>query len=356
MHRPAKLLRPVALGIERRRGASAAAGVRPAGASSSRRRRHIDGRVAERAPHPLERSGISVEHDDSAVPVSVRDEGLVGLGPHEDVRRLVDGLRVGVAFAGGPATDLQQEFALVVEREEHVVVQIPERRCNRGAAADPHAVLVVDGDAVLAVRPVVAVAGAAPRVHEFSRRVELQHRRRRVAPPILGDRVRPVQHPHVIASIHRHRCDMTHDPAVRQLRPCRVHFEDGEPACVRGRLRLCVTVRECRDRHHHRDAGSDDADLANRLDAGSRSEFVDRFMCWPSVANAWCSGLSWSGSRLSWAGWTEDPGRRTGLWTLVLRVVVVPADVQPEDVRRDLAEAVVEVRRVEEHIARHSDD
>ena len=101
VHRPAELLRPVALGIERRRSASAAAGVRAAAGASAlgRRGRHIDGRIAERAPHPLERAGISVEHDHAAVPVAVRDEGLVGLGPHEDVRRLVDGLRVGVALA-----------------------------------------------------------------------------------------------------------------------------------------------------------------------------------------------------------------------------------------------------------------
>jgi len=39
-----------------------------------------------------------------------------------------------------------------------------------------------------------------------------------------------------------------------------------------------------------------------------------------------------------------------------LRVVVVPADVEPEDVGRDLAEAVVEVRRVEEHVARLAHD
>src|SRR6186713_100116 len=49
----------------------------------------------------------------------------------------------------------------------------------------------------------------------------------------------------------------------------------------------------------------------------------------------------------------RTPTRRPGVerliapWTRsVLLVVVVPADVQPEDVGRDLAEAVVEVRRV----------
>jgi len=39
-----------------------------------------------------------------------------------------------------------------------------------------------------------------------------------------------------------------------------------------------------------------------------------------------------------------------------LRVVVVPADVEPEDVGRNLAEAVVGVRRVEEHVARLAHD
>ena len=255
VHRPAELPRSEAVGIERWRGATAAAwcwggataaagvctGVRATAGTSARRGRHIDGSVAERAPHPLERAGIGVEHDDPAVAVAVRDEGLVGLGPHEDVRRLVHALRVSVAFAGRPAADLQQELSLGVELEEHVVVEIPERRCDRGAAADPHVVLVVDGDAVLAVGPVVARPGPAPRVHELPRRVELQHRRRRALPAILRDCVRPVQQVDVIAAIDGHRCDMTHDPVVRQLRPRRVYLEDGDPSRRRrrrqGRLR-----------------------------------------------------------------------------------------------------------------------
>ena len=53
--------------------------------------------------------------------------------------------------------------------------------------------------------------------------------------------------------------------------------------------------------------------LANRLDAGSRSEFVDRFMGSASGASAWCSVLGpWSwvhGCR--GPARTEDPGRRT---------------------------------------------
>src|SRR4029079_10120195 len=42
--------------------------------------------------------------------------------------------------------------------------------------------------------------------------------------------------------------------------------------------------------------------------------------------------------------------------TRSLRIVVVPTDVQPEDVGRDLTEAVIEVRRVEEHVARLAHD
>ena len=164
VHRPAELLRAGALGIERRRGATAAAGVRAAArARSSRRGRHIDGRVAERAPHPLERAGVGVEHDDAAVAVAVGDERLVGLRPHEDVGRLVDGLRVGVALADASGrrsaagtSPCCRTSAACRRRDCAATVR------RRGAAADPDVVLVVDGDAVLAVRPVVARARVRP--------------------------------------------------------------------------------------------------------------------------------------------------------------------------------------------------
>jgi hypothetical protein len=270
VHWSAELLRSGTLGVESRCGATtggiSAGGVRTATGTSrgsaARRGGHIDGCVAERTPLPLERAGIGIEHDDAAVPIAVGHECLIRLRPHKHVRRLMHRPRVSVALADAPAADLQQELSLVVELQEHVIVEIAKRRCDGGAAANPHMVLVVDGDAVLAVRPVIAVAGSAPRVHELSRRVELEHRRRRVLAAILGNRVRPVQHPHVIVAIDRDGCDVTDDPVVRQLRPGGVHFEDGNLSPWR--LRLCATVRERRNRCHHEDACSDDAEIPPR--------------------------------------------------------------------------------------------
>ena len=134
-----------------------------AAAASSWRRHHVDRRVAERAPLALERTGVGVEHDHAAVAVAVGHERFIRLRPHEDVGRLVHALGVGVALAHAPAADLQQELPLVVELQEHVVVEIAQRRRDRRAAADPDVVLVVDGDAVLAVGPVVAGSRARPR-------------------------------------------------------------------------------------------------------------------------------------------------------------------------------------------------
>ena len=252
---------------------------------------HIDGRVAECAPLPLECAGIGIEHDHAAVPVAVRDEGFVGLGPHEDVRRLMHGLRVGVALADASPADLQQKLPLVVELEEHVVVKIPQRRCDRSAAADPHVVLVVDGDAMFAVRPVVAWAGAAPRVDEFSRM------RRTPAPAAPRGSADPRESCSAGAACRRDRGD-PQPPMQRDPRPSR-SAASAMPGplrkrgldCVVCRLRLRAIVRKRRHRRHY-------GELPTRRPA------VERLI----------------------APWTR----------LVLRIVVVPADVQPEDVGRDL--------------------
>ena len=112
VHRPAELRRARALGLESRRGTATAAGRhRPAAA---RRGRRVDRRVAERAPHPLERAGVGVEHDDAAVAVAVGDEHLVGLRVDEGVGRLVDALRVGVAPALVGPPICSRNFPLLV--------------------------------------------------------------------------------------------------------------------------------------------------------------------------------------------------------------------------------------------------
>src|SRR5207248_1129119 len=106
------------------------------------------------------------------------------------------------ALARGRLPDLHQEPAVPRELQDHVVVErgarlaltlvllpvLPRRRLSAAGgrtaasvAADPHVPFVVDGDAVVRVRPVVAWSGAAPVSDEGAGRVELQDRRRRRA-------------------------------------------------------------------------------------------------------------------------------------------------------------------------------
>ena len=58
-------------------------------------------------------------------------------------------------------------------------------------AGQPDVALVVDGDAVIAVRPVVALAGPAPRLHQVAGLVVDENRRRHLA--ALADRSRPAR-------------------------------------------------------------------------------------------------------------------------------------------------------------------
>ena len=64
--------------------------------------------------------------------------------------------------------DLHDELAVAGELENLPVLGI--------VAADPDEVVVVDEDAVLVLLPVVALAGAAPGLHDLAVLVELDHR------------------------------------------------------------------------------------------------------------------------------------------------------------------------------------
>ena len=68
--------------------------------------------VGERAPHPLERSGVRVEHDDAVIAVSVGDEHLVGRGMHPCVGGAMQIPRVGVPLALVAVPDLQDQLAV----------------------------------------------------------------------------------------------------------------------------------------------------------------------------------------------------------------------------------------------------
>ena len=194
-----------------------------------RRQLAVDGRPAVRAPVPLVLAGIGIEHDDAAVAVAVGHVDLVGLGVDADVGRTPQPRRVVAAAERAGAADLQQERAVARELQD-LAVTLP-------VAPDPDVVQVVDEDAVLLVRPLVAVAGTAPGLDDVALLVELDHRRRRHAALggrwvdrraalAVGQRSGPVQHPDVVARVDGHTDDVPEQPLVRQrLRPERVHLQ-----------------------------------------------------------------------------------------------------------------------------------
>ena len=125
----------------------------------------FDRRVAEGSPHPLEGAGLGVEHGDAAVAVAVGHEQLVGRRMDLLVRGSVDVHRVGVALAPVPAADLHDERAVLRELHQLVVVDGRDPGHAVGGAvvaAQPDEALVVDVEAVLPLRPLVAVARTAP--------------------------------------------------------------------------------------------------------------------------------------------------------------------------------------------------
>ena len=258
--RAAELLRALPFDVERRAATATRGGLR------------IDRRVAEGAPHALERAGVGVEHDDPAIAVAVGHEQLVGLRIDEGVGRLVDAARVGVAAAlVGPA-DLQQELPVLAELHEHVVGPL-RQRVGRGALPPIHTLpLVVHVHAVLAVGPVEARRRAAPGAQELAIGVELEQRRRRLRPLRLGHGPRPVQHPDVVLPIHGNARHLAQHPVVGQLRPRGVHLEHRHRAGAAGLRRGGFPDgRDGRDRHEHDDCGAEDTSAHGRPPFRSRT-------------------------------------------------------------------------------------
>jgi hypothetical protein len=135
--------------------------------------------------------------------------------------------------------DLLKKFSFRRELEQHVVVDrdflaadhlvLHDAGAGAGLAADPDVVLVVDEDTVLVLGPLVAGAGAAPRLDELSSGVEFHDRRCGMTLLVLRDKTRAVKQPDVIALVDGDRRHLTHHPVVRQLgRPRSIQLVDGK--------------------------------------------------------------------------------------------------------------------------------
>ena len=145
----------------------------------------------------------------------------------------------------------------------------------RPVAADPHVVLVVDGDPVVRRRPRVLIARAAPRLHEIAFGIELEDRRRRNAAladrrvrvhadfgALIQRRVATMDDEDVVVRVHAHADRRAQQPMIRQgLGPERVDLEPRRVRETRGHRGLELRLAR-RQRGDQRDERACDHDIA----------------------------------------------------------------------------------------------
>ena len=149
--------------------------------------------VAVCAPESLELAGVRVDDCHALVAVAVCHVDLVRLWIDEYLRGPLEALVVVAPRACSGASDLHQELAGGGELED-VRVGVTLRVISPAVAADPHVVLVIDGDAMVGIRPHVALGGTAPMSDKIAGRIELEDRRRRHAALVGGLRIRGRTH------------------------------------------------------------------------------------------------------------------------------------------------------------------
>ena len=178
-------------------------------------------RISVGAPHALEYSCFRVEYDDAPVQVTIGEINLVSFFVQIDSGRAAEDADVHIIHGRrGRMADLQNKFPFVRELDCLPVF---------GAiAGNPDVSGMVDEDAVLRIRPVIALARAAPGFEKIALGIKHKNRRRgnaafrsrrslRRAEIILRVRARTLQHPDVVLPIDGHSADLPHDPIVGQL-------------------------------------------------------------------------------------------------------------------------------------------
>ncbi len=211
----------------------------------------IIGFLAVGAPMTLVLSGLRVVDDHAVIAISVGNIEFVGSVIDEQFRRAFQIASVIAAFAFVGMTDLHQELAVLREFQNLVVVKA-RVVLTLAVSADPNISLVVYGDAVVRVGPIIALAWATPVADEVALLVELQDRRGGNAALRgrgLSGRVDfhgfvaivPMNNPNVILGVHGDADGSTDNPMVgKRLRPHGIHFEARrlEARGFRGRLFL----------------------------------------------------------------------------------------------------------------------
>src|SRR5262249_53850994 len=185
-------------------------------------------RLANGAPHPLERAGVRVEDDDAVIAVTVGYEQFVGWRMDPGVGRAVHIDHVGIALALVAFADLQHEFAVGRELQIRGIRDRPEPGEARGRTivpAQPHKTLVVDIDAVLALGPVISAPRPAPGLYEVAGGIEHDDRGRRLSGVFGLERTRTVEEPDIVLRVNGEARRISEPELRLQLRPRRIHLE-----------------------------------------------------------------------------------------------------------------------------------
>ena len=159
--------------------------------------------IAVSAPVPLVFAGIGVIHDNAMVAVAIGDIHFVRVLIDKDFCRKPEILDIITAFTGGDFTNLHHELTVLGKLHDHTVVEVTQssrglalvRSCTLPAAcaassgparghaaaitADPHVTFVIDGDAMVRVRPFVPLSLAAPVADQISGLIVFENWRRR---------------------------------------------------------------------------------------------------------------------------------------------------------------------------------
>src|SRR3974390_2368505 len=104
-------------------------------------------------------TGVRVEYDHAMIVISVGYIDFVGVGVDFCIGRTAKTADVGAVGLRSQLPDLQDKFAVARELQIlSVIVSI---------TADPDEAAWINADAVLILRPVVALAGAAPGLNQI---------------------------------------------------------------------------------------------------------------------------------------------------------------------------------------------
>src|SRR6185295_15795898 len=128
---------------------------------------------AVRAPVALELAGVRIEDHDPLVAIAVRDVRLVVRIVDRNLRDLPEREGVVAVPVAPLHAELLHELPGLRELQDLAVVG--------AVAADPDVSFLVYGDAVVRLRPLVALPGSAPVPDQVAGRVELEHGRRALA-------------------------------------------------------------------------------------------------------------------------------------------------------------------------------